>query len=107
MSAVVNLGHLIYTLWYLATLFLEVRDYVILVSAQGPNLSFFFFRGTFIQLGGLLGQGLGLRLGPGLDNNNVYFQKSWGHYKNTIIMHYSLVHEIFMGNKSHCQFSVH
>ena len=42
--------------------------HVILVSAQGPNPSFFFFGGTFIQLWGLLGQGLGLRLGPGLDN---------------------------------------
>ena len=42
--------------------------HVILVSAQGPNPSFFFFWGTFIQLGGLFGQGLGLGLGPGLDN---------------------------------------
>ena len=42
--------------------------HVILVSAQGPNPSFFFFWGTFIRLGGLLGQGLGLGLGPGLDN---------------------------------------
>ena len=40
--------------------------HVILVSAQGPNTSFFFFGGTFIRLGGLFGQGLGL--GPGLDN---------------------------------------
>ena len=38
------------------------------MSAQGPNPSFFLFWGTFIQLGGLLGQGLGLGLGPGLDN---------------------------------------
>ena len=38
--------------------------HVILVSAQGPNPSFFFFGGTFIRLGSLLGQGLG----PGLDN---------------------------------------
>ena len=45
-----------------------VVAHVILVSAQGPNTAFFFFRGTFIRLGGLLGQGLGLRLGPGLDN---------------------------------------
>ena len=44
--------------------------HVILVSAQGPNPSFFFSWGTFIRLGGLLGQGLGLRLGPGLDNCN-------------------------------------
>ena len=41
------------------------------VSAQGPNPSFSFFGGTFIQLWGLLGQGLGLRLGPGLDNNII------------------------------------
>ena len=41
--------------------------HVILVSAFGPNPSFFLFWGTFIQLGGLLGWGLGL--GPGLDNN--------------------------------------
>ena len=45
--------------------------HVILVSAQGPNPSFFFFCGTFIQLGALLGQGLGLGLGPGLDNFGV------------------------------------
>ena len=43
--------------------------YVILVSAQGPNPSFFLFWGTFIRLGDLLGQGLGLGLGPGLDKN--------------------------------------
>ena len=42
--------------------------HVILVSALGPNPSFFLFWGTFIQLGGLLGQGPGLGLGPGLDN---------------------------------------
>ena len=30
---------------------------------------FFSFWGTFIQLGGLLGQGLRLGLGPGLDKN--------------------------------------
>ena len=45
-----------------------VVAHVILVSAQGPNPSFFFFWETFIQLGGLLGQGLGPGLGPGLDN---------------------------------------
>ena len=39
--------------------------HVILVSAQGPNPSFFLFGGTFIRLGSLLGQGLG----PGLDNS--------------------------------------
>ena len=30
-----------------------VVAHVILVSAQGPNPSFFFFGGTFVQLGGL------------------------------------------------------
>ena len=45
-----------------------VVAHVILVSAQGPNPSFFFYWGTFIQLGGLFGRGLGLGLGPGLDN---------------------------------------
>ena len=49
-----------------------VVAHVILVSAQGPNPSFFFFWGTFIRLGGLLGQGLGLGLGPGLDNNATF-----------------------------------
>ena len=29
---------------------------------------FFFYWGTIIHLGGLFGQGLGLGLGPGLDN---------------------------------------
>ena len=42
--------------------------HVILVSALGPNPSFFLFLGTFIQLGGLFGPGQGLGLGPGLDN---------------------------------------
>ena len=46
--------------------------HVILVSALGPNPSFFLFWGTFIQLGGLLGQGLGLGLGPGLDNKFLF-----------------------------------
>ena len=45
-----------------------VVAHVILVSALGPNLGLFLFWGTFIQLGGLLGQGLGLGLGPGLHN---------------------------------------
>ena len=40
--------------------------HVILVSALGPNPSFFLFWGTFIRLGGLLGQGLEPELG--LDN---------------------------------------
>ena len=43
--------------------------HVILESAQGPN-PFFSFYSTFIQLGGLLGLGLGL--GPGLDNYNFH-----------------------------------
>ncbi len=34
-----------------------VVAHVKIVSAQGPNPSFFPFLGTFIQLGGLLGQG--------------------------------------------------
>ncbi len=42
--------------------------HVILVSALGPNPSFFLFLGTFIQPGGLFGPGQGLGLGPGLDN---------------------------------------
>ena len=41
----------------------------ILVSALGPNPSFYNFLETFIQLGGLLGQGLGLGLGPRLYNS--------------------------------------
>ena len=53
-----------------------VVAHVILVSAQGPNPSFFFFWGTFIRLGGLLGQGLGLGLGPGLDNKPDNLHKS-------------------------------
>ena len=43
--------------------------HVILVSAQGPNPSFFFYWGTFIRLGGLFGQGLG----PGLDNYSTKY----------------------------------
>ena len=34
----------------------------------GSPSNFFLFWGAFIQLGGLFGQGLGLGLGPGLDN---------------------------------------
>ena len=45
-----------------------------IVSAQRPNPSFFFFLGTFIRLGSLLGQGLG----PGLDNNRVFSDDGWG-----------------------------
>ena len=48
-----------------------VVAHVILVSALGPNPSFFLFWGTFIQHGGLLGQGPGLGLGLGLDKNYV------------------------------------
>ena len=40
------------------------------MSALGPNPFFSFFGGTFIQLRGLLGQELGLGLGPGLDTNH-------------------------------------
>ena len=47
--------------------------HVKIVSAQGPNPSFFLVWGTFIQLGGLLGQGLGLGLRPGLDNYMYVF----------------------------------
>ena len=42
--------------------------HVILESALSQNCSFFLFWGTFIQLRDLLGQSLGLGLGPGLDN---------------------------------------
>ena len=65
----------------------NVLAHVKIVSAQGPNPSFFVFWGTFIQLGGLWGQRLGLGLGPGLDN--IYINKplydakagarNWGH----------------------------
>ena len=49
---------------------------LIFVSAIGPNPSFFLFWGTFIQLGGLLGQGPGLGLGPGLDNFFLFCRPS-------------------------------
>ena len=51
-----------------------VVAHVILVSAQGPNPSFFLFLGggNFIRLGGLFGPGLGLGLRPGLDSLSVY-----------------------------------
>ena len=48
-----------------------VVAHVILVSALGPNTSFFLLGGTFIQLWGLLEQGLGLRFGPGLNENQL------------------------------------
>ena len=38
------------------------------VSPWSKSFFFSFLRGTFIQLGGLLGQGLRLGLGLGLDN---------------------------------------
>ena len=44
-----------------------VVAHVILVSALGPNPSFFFFGGLLFHLG----QGLGLGLGPGLDNLRI------------------------------------
>ena len=50
---------------------LTYTNYVILVSALGPNPSFFLSWGSLIQLGGLLGLGLGL--GPGLDNRRETF----------------------------------
>ena len=37
-----------------------------IVSAEGPNPSFFLFGGLLFR--GSLGQGLGFGLGPGLDN---------------------------------------
>ena len=49
---------------------LKVRGGPCDYSVSPWSKSFFFlFRGTFIQLGGLLGQGPGLGLGPGLDKN--------------------------------------
>ena len=38
------------------------------VSPWSKSFFFFLFWGTFIRLRGLFGQGLGLGLGPGLDN---------------------------------------
>ena len=58
--------------------------HLILLSALGPNPSFFLFGGTYIQLGGLLDP-----VGPGLDNiiylidkedvfiNMTYFIFTW------------------------------
>jgi len=73
----------------------RVVAHVILVSALGPNPSFFLFRGTFIQLGGLLGQGPGLGLGPGLDNYNrelVHYMaiKNW--HRTTTTEYLKTVH---------------
>ena len=55
---------------YVLTRLTVGRVIVILVSAQGPNPYFFNFWGTFIQLGGLFGQGLGLELGPRSDTKS-------------------------------------
>ena len=41
------------------------------VSPWSKSFFFSFLGGTFIRLGGLLGQGLGLRLGPGLDKSKI------------------------------------
>ena len=41
------------------------------VSPRSKSFFFCFFWGTFIRLGALLGQGLGLRFGPGLDNYSL------------------------------------
>ena len=43
-----------------------VVAHVILVSAQGPNPSFFFFWETFIQLGACWDKGLDLDFDQGL-----------------------------------------
>ena len=73
-----------------------VVAHVILVSALGPNPSFFLFWGTFIQLGGLLGQGPGLGLGPGLDNNNhiygVLFSTTILYLRNSQDLYQNLTH---------------
>ena len=42
--------------------------HVKIVSFQGPNPSFLIFLGDLYSTRGHLGQGLGLALGPGLDN---------------------------------------
>ena len=47
--------------------FLDYTDYVKIVSAKGPNPSFFPFLGDFYLTWGLLGLGLG----PGLDNFGI------------------------------------
>ena len=45
-------------------------------SVSPRSKSFFFLPfGTFIQLGGLFGQGLGLGLGPGLDKNSCKIEE--------------------------------
>ena len=49
--------------WNWVQIYLEI-----LLSTLGPNPFFSLFSGTYIQLKGLSGQGLGLGLGPGLDN---------------------------------------
>ena len=67
-------------------------------KVQSPNHSFFSVFGTFIWLGGLLGQGLVLELGPGLNNTPCRDQSlkvwtaslalritlvNWGHYQKS------------------------
>ena len=42
------------------------------VSPRSKSFFFFWRGGTFIRLGGLFGQGLGLGLGPGLDKCSQY-----------------------------------
>ena len=62
---------------------------VILVSALGPNPSFFLFGGTFIQRRGLVGQQLGLGLRPGLDNSRLLCYLSftfwWSHHYESVV----------------------
>ena len=61
------------------------------VSPWSKSFFFFFFGGTFIQLGGLLGQGLGL--GPGLDNscNSCSFH-SYKHVLKSLLSSIALQH---------------
>ena len=75
------------------------------VSQNGFGLqssSFFFFWGTFIQLGGLFGQGLGLRLGPGLDNLQGVRKRIWAsiilflHHKTLILSLKDIIKMEFM-----------
>ena len=42
------------------------------MSVLGPNPSFFLLLGTFIHFGGLLGQGLGVEFGPGIDPKKMF-----------------------------------
>ena len=65
---------------------------MILVSTLGPNTSYLLFGGTFIQLGGLLGQGLGL--GPGLDNKKQMISVGVGGCKCQYPGRKKTVHEV-------------